>query len=177
MATIRKTTQVHTCDLCGAERPREELSRLGLFGIPEEEPRPQNPVIAGASCDVCVDCQKKHTIAELVETLRREREEHRLERAISPSGGIAPSGDGEAMPEGWTVGTEQAPGDDPDAGYWRYVVAAPGNSRWGVSRYMYRNEDFAWREGAEWARRQAATEDRITDKVIAEHRKGRGWRR
>ena len=75
MATTSRTIYTHTCDLCGAEKARDELTRL----VPI-------PISEGASVeywstaamrppgDVCVACQQR-PITELIAFLTDRRAE------------------------------------------------------------------------------------------------------
>jgi hypothetical protein len=58
MATKRTVTETHTCDMCGAERPREALITLS------------GPASRTTSADVCPECQSR-PISEFLAVLRR----------------------------------------------------------------------------------------------------------
>ena len=62
MASKENKTYVHTCDLCGEERPHKELARLVRMHVPEFG---TSIFDSGApAVDVCTDCQKR-TVAEV----------------------------------------------------------------------------------------------------------------
>jgi hypothetical protein len=71
------TTYTHTCDLCGAARPRGELRRFSLVAISEGDIVLRDPMIQGLPCDVCPACRER-PIAELLTFLEaRETERDR----------------------------------------------------------------------------------------------------
>jgi hypothetical protein len=90
MATTSKTSYTHTCDLCGAEHPRDGLRRFGLVAIREGDITFRNPEIQGPPGDVCPACQQRPIadLAALLEARRAEQAErdrppgtlHRLAR-------------------------------------------------------------------------------------------------
>lgn len=77
MATTSKIIYTHTCDLCGAEKAPDELTRLGLLSISEGDT--DSWVRVGPPCDVCTSCQQR-PIAELIAYLNDRKAEQEARR-------------------------------------------------------------------------------------------------
>jgi len=77
MATTHKTIYTHTCDFCGAEKPRGELYGFGRVPITEADRTMRNPAITGDPVDVCKACQQR-PMTELVEKLDNQPKRDRF---------------------------------------------------------------------------------------------------
>jgi hypothetical protein len=75
VATTCRTIYTHTCDLCGAEKARDELTRLVPIPIAEGDGVEfWGAGTAGPAGDVCVACQQR-PIAELITFLKDRKAE------------------------------------------------------------------------------------------------------
>ena len=82
MATTSRTIYTHTCDLCGAEKERDELTRLVPIPISEGDGVEYwSTAAVGPPGDVCVACQQR-PITELIAFVRdRKAEQGEARRA------------------------------------------------------------------------------------------------
>ena len=87
MATTSRTTYIHTCDLCGAEKARDELTRLVPIPISEGDGVEfWSAAAVGPPGDVCVACQQR-PITELIAFLKdRRAEQEQARRAQTVKG-------------------------------------------------------------------------------------------
>jgi hypothetical protein len=70
LATTSRTIYTHTCDLCGAEKARDELTRLVPIPISESDGVEfWSAGTAGPPGNVCVACQQR-PITELITFLK-----------------------------------------------------------------------------------------------------------
>lgn len=53
---LRERHPFFSCDLCGTEKPRTELRRLGKTPVTGEDLPVRKPEITGRTCDVCPEC-------------------------------------------------------------------------------------------------------------------------
>ena len=61
MTTRTERIDHHICDLCGQEKPKEEIATL------YSEPSPIAGRLAqGKRCDICARCQGDHVVAEVL---------------------------------------------------------------------------------------------------------------
>jgi hypothetical protein len=75
VATTSRTTYTHICDLCGAEKERDELTRLVPIPISEGDGVEYwSTAAVGPPGDVCVACQQR-PITELIAFLKDRRAE------------------------------------------------------------------------------------------------------
>jgi hypothetical protein len=87
MATTRKITYTHTCDLCDTKCPRHELRRFGLVAITGDDLdivgeitiREPGTQIEGPPVDVCPACRER-PISELITLLQTRKAEHQEAR-------------------------------------------------------------------------------------------------
>ena len=91
MATTSRTIYTHTCDLCGAEKARDELTRLVPIPISESDGVEYwSTAAVGPPGDVCVSCQQR-PITELIALLKdRQAEQDEARRAPQTVRGRTP---------------------------------------------------------------------------------------
>jgi len=82
VATTSRTIYTHTCDLCGAEKARDELTRLVPIPISEGAGVEYwSTAAVGPPTDVCESCQQR-PIIELIAFLKdRQAEQDEARRA------------------------------------------------------------------------------------------------
>jgi len=82
VATTSRTIYTHTCDLCGARKARDELTRLVPIPISEGDGVEfWSTATAGPAGDVCVACQQR-PITDLIAFFKnRKAEQDQARRA------------------------------------------------------------------------------------------------
>jgi hypothetical protein len=86
VATTSRTIYTHTCDLCGAQKARDELTRLVPIPIREGDGVEfWVAATAGPPGDVCVTCQQRpitDLIAFLTDLKAKQEEAHRAPQTV-----------------------------------------------------------------------------------------------